>query len=593
MPRTADARALLGLDAIEAEQSAQVIVCDDRGSAEAVAQAWGELTTAWLGRKSTWHTAEWSVLAGRDVVVLANATHASRDRARRIAGVLVGHNCIVRVGLPDGTDGSTPEWWIRDKGKTVAKAYIGGLLEPASRGASDTQAPIRPKAAPSPAAGLSLDSDWLQKNEYFEVLGHEAGEVYLRWGGEISKTPLDRLASPAKLKTLAPPAWWTAKTGAEHISSKGDDVAGRIGWGLAQAARERGRMADYDLDGSIVGLPGDRILELETGHIRGRGRGDRVLRALTVEPAEGDPALWLTTLRAILDHIPDAEAVIAYLRRWFGVSLTTNCENESMLLLVGKPGCGKSTILDTWAAICGTYAETLPGAFVAGGQQNAVRHLVAGLRGARIVRVDELPDSGKWSATEDLNALVSGETLKADKKYGDAFQFRSVSHLMISANKRPRTDPNSGLFRRMRLLALRPMERRDEGMKTRLRDPAELGLILSWALSGLRDGGLAGHPIPASMTHEAIKYRDTEDVIGRFVDAACKRDDNAITPFDNLFREFERWVESEKMRPWTKQAFARALNDFDEFSEYKGTGGVRCRIGIKVAQVAEFEQESL
>ena len=584
-PRTpSKTRALAGSDIPATPGASSIIVCDTIADAEAVSEAWGDIAVSWPGRRSAWHTADWSALeGGRRIVVLSACSNAARARSQALAAHLHGLGVAeLRIGLPEGSDRTGPAEWIEAQGRAAARQFIGRLLEP-------FEPPVdAPKAAS--AAIPAYDIDWLRKNEYFEILGHEAGLAWVRWGDEIQTMPMESLARPIKLKTLAPPAWWAAKTGEDKITG---EVAGHIGWGLASAARERGRIALYDLDGSICGLPGDRILELQTGRIREREKRDRVLRSLAVEPVEGEPTLWLDALRDILEHLGEVETLIEYLRRWFGTSLTTDCASEAMLFCVGRPGCGKSTMLDTWEAVTGSYCATLPGAFVVGQGQSSVRHLVASLRGARVVRVGELPDGGKWAATEDINALVSGETLKADPKYREAVEYRSVAHMMISGNKRPRTDANSGLFRRMRLLALRRLPVQDEEMKERIREPAELGRILSWALSGLRDGGLRQHPVPTTMRAATDAYRESEDAIGRFISDCCVRDDSAMCTFAGLFREFEKWVEDEKMRPWTRQAFAKALNDLDEFPEHKGAGGQRMRIGVRVAAVAANPQESL
>ena len=586
MPRTRRGKALAHLDDIETRETAQVVVCDTHEGVEAVATAWGEVVTTWPGSRAHWHAADWSVLAGRRVVVLAAASDASRSRCRDIARHLHGLECEVRIGLPEGNDQSGVDDWIADRGKAGAKRFLANIIEPYEPAQSGRQ---KVTAKPAPAAPIpDTSGDWLWRNEHFELLGHEQGAVYLRWGGEVMSMPMERLASPAKLRTLAPPVWWTSKTGEERITG---EVAGQIGSGLARAARERGRMCDYDTDGSVVGLPDDRVLNLVTGEVRSRAKPDRIMRSLAVEPVAGEPSIWLDALGQILDHFGDPSAIVEYLRRWFGVSLTTDCSAEAMLLCIGKPGCGKSTILDTWAAVAGSYCATLPGSYVAGVGQSSVRHLVADLRGARVVRVGELPESGRWSSTEDVNALVSGETLKADKKHRDAVEFRSVSHLMISGNRHPRANPESGIYRRMRLLDLRVLRVRDDGLKARLRVPGELGKVLTWALEGLRAGGLRGHPVPAEMRSAVDSYRDNEDVIGRFVSEKCVRDDNALTPVSDLFDAFERWVEGEKGKPWTKSGFSRALNDFGEFKEYR-KASVRYRIGIRLmTDVTRAEQK--
>ena len=560
-------------DLLNAEPARDVVVVDSEEDVDAWPWTNGALVTTWTGRRVDWSRADWTLLAGRTVTVLAAGTDASRLRAEGIAAAISEHGAIVRLCRPD-IAGGLAKW-----AKELDAPALGELLK---RWTDDDPVQVKtPKPAAKQKPAAVQAQDWATSKERFEVMGHKAGVVYLRQRDEIVAIPMERLASKPTLIRLAPPTWWTGKTGEEKLSV---DLCLAIASAIIETSRNRGLMDEWDLDGDLCGIPGDRVLELVTGRARERMPEDRVSKSLAVAPVQGEPSLWLDALRSLLSHLPDTDEVIEYLRRWFGVSLTTDCSAERFLAFIGPMGSGKGTIAETWDKIAGDYAGALPGSFVAGTGQSAVRHHIAELRGARLVTVGELPDNGRFAATEDLNRLVSGEKLKADQKHRDSETFIPVAHLIVVGNSTPRLSARSGLFRRMLLIRThtRPRAERDPRVRQRIQsDPAELGRILEWALSGLRDGGLIDHPEPGSLTRAVAEYQENEDALGRFIEDRCVVDDNALEPFDALFREFTKWQDTSEMRHWTKAALAAAFNDDGRFLAFKSHGQAR-RSGIKL-----------
>ena len=61
--------------------------------------------TTWAGGSSAWRLADWEPLAGRDVMLLADADDPGREAMSCIAERLASMGCAVRVHLPSGDDG--------------------------------------------------------------------------------------------------------------------------------------------------------------------------------------------------------------------------------------------------------------------------------------------------------------------------------------------------------------------------------------------------------------------------------------------------------------------------------------------------------
>ena len=61
--------------------------------------------TTWAGGSGAWRLADWEPLAGRDVLLLADADDPGREAMRCIAEHLMVGGCTVRIHLPTGDDG--------------------------------------------------------------------------------------------------------------------------------------------------------------------------------------------------------------------------------------------------------------------------------------------------------------------------------------------------------------------------------------------------------------------------------------------------------------------------------------------------------
>ena len=565
------ARALRNLANIDRYPGVKVVVCDDAGSADAVAEAWGELATTWPGRRNTWHTADWSVLAGRDVVMLASATDASRKRARGIAGVLTGLGCMVRIGLPDGTDGSTPQWWIRDKGKAKAREYIGSLLGPASRGASKTQGPIRPSAAPLP----DVSADWPDTNPHYRLLGIDEDGIVIRLsGGTVIRRQRDRMTSTGVLIALAPQAFWCAKMGEEKITASAARTLGDV---VIRAADKRGTF-ELDDDPHLAGLPDGRIVDLRTGEVRAADQdGDRyVVSELGAVPGDGEPALWLRTLGELfVGH----EEGIAFMQRWMGYCLTGHAREHKFLVMHGPGGTGKSTLLSIMQRVSGTYYAGINQRGLFGAHGDHLEYLMR-LKGKRLATVDDAPSHG-WRASE-INGLVSGESLTARGMGAGSEDFISTSKLVFTANALPEISPPSpGIDRRIMPLELPASLEADIARRDDL--IAEVPQIVSWAIQGAREWyreGLA----PTSIIESAVlDFARISDQIGAWIDECCELDDTFTVTMRELQGSYLEWSDGRRLtarqfRTYTSHVHGNTIAPLSHHGKARGYRGLRVRL---------------
>ena len=329
--------------------------------------------------------------------------------------------------------------------------------------------------------------------------------------------------------------------------------------------------------GDVVGLPDGRVLNLADGAVT-MAPDARISMRLAVAPERGEPVIWLRVLAEAFGELFEPEIVIAWFRWWCRYSLGTSCAAEVIVFLFGPPGSGKSTIADTWALIVGDYGATVDGSRLVGDSTGHSQWL-AGLRGARVVRINELPDRGRWDAAR-LNALASGETIEANRMRENSVEFRSVSKVLVTGNHRPRAASGSGFWRRIRMIECRhaPAEP-DSTLKEKLR--AEGGRILRWALAAPAEQP----PVPSEVTAVVQRYRDDSDPLADWLAACVTEDGNAYEPVRALRESYEQWSRAEGQEPIQARTFGTLLTERfgDKRAPIRVNGRVtKCRIGLRL-----------
>ena len=100
------------------------------------------------------------------------------------------------------------------------------------------------------------------------------------------------------------------------------------------------------------------------------------------------------------------------------------------------------------------------------------------------LKADKIKDGGYFKA------LVSGDRIKAERKYGQPFELENKAKLLFSANEIPETDDESyAYFRRWVIVPFNHTfegENRDTNLLEKLITPEELSGLLYWTLICLR-----------------------------------------------------------------------------------------------------------
>src|SRR5262245_46790252 len=162
-------------------------------------------------------------------------------------------------------------------------------------------------------------------------------------------------------------------------------------------------------------------IDLRTGTARDSAPADYITKKAAYGAApNGTPhPLWT----AFLDRITAANVELqAFLQRYCGYATTGITSEHKFVFAYGTGANGKSTFINTIAAILGDYATIADmGTFIA---TNNERHPtdLAKLRGARLVVAQETQKGRRWDETK-IKALTGGDKITARFMRQDFFDF--------------------------------------------------------------------------------------------------------------------------------------------------------------------------
>lgn len=226
------------------------------------------------------------------------------------------------------------------------------------------------------------------------------------------------------------------------------------------------------------------IVDLRTGKL---GPHDPTLLITRLVDITFDPdARCPRWLRFLLEITGRNKAMVRFLQRAIGYSLTADVSEEAVFILHGTGANGKSTKIQILRDLAGDYGENVQPETLASVRYqsgSAPTPDIARLRSARCVTTVETAEG--FHLNEPLiKQLTSREPLTARFLHRDPFEFSPTFKIWLATNHRPAVRGTDwGIWRRLRLIpftATIPSDRRDPHLIDKLR--AELSGILAWVV---------------------------------------------------------------------------------------------------------------
>ena len=386
----------------------------------------------------------------------------------------------------------------------------------------------------------------------------------VRWALDRTGAALDQAKETAR-KMLAEAATLADKEDSRKLAT----------WSFRSQARDRMMAMLYLAQPDVSVLPeqldthpwrlnvANGTIDLRTGVLH---PADRAHLLTKQSPVVYDPHATCLPFLAFLDRIFQGNtALIRFVQKAAGYSLTGLDTEECFFVLWGVGQNGKSTFVETLSALLGTdYAQQATPDLLMQKKQDRHATELAVLRGARLVASVET-GQGKRLNEVLIKAMTGGDRIRANFMHQDTFEFRPEFKVWLSTNHKPViAGTDLGIWRRIRLIPFTyciPDHEKDGSFKARLREPAALAGILNWALEGVRLWREEGLKPPQAVLDATQAYREEMDVLAAWISECCVVQKLAEASAADLYRSYTQWREQNGEHPETQTSFGLRLTE--------------------------------
>lgn len=308
----------------------------------------------------------------------------------------------------------------------------------------------------------------------------------------------------------------------------------------------------------------------------------RAAMATKMAPVIYDPHAQCPQWLKFLDEIMGGnQALVGFLRRFIGYSLTGSTREHAFAILHGRGRNGKGTLVATIQAMLGDYSVTVDRGIIVDRAKTAHPTDFATLLGVRFAFTSEADEAAHLSH-DTIKQIVSEDRIPARKMGKDWFEFPPTHKLWYAVNDVPRIKADdTALLARIKLIPFEQsyLGREDRELPGKLL--AELPGILRWAVEGCLEWQRIGLAAPPEVVASVEKLRVANDDIGRFIDDECKVDPGARVTKKALYVAYKQWAaENGVQHPLSAKTFGARL-DKKGFGEAK-SNGVEYRLGLRL-----------
>lgn len=311
-------------------------------------------------------------------------------------------------------------------------------------------------------------------------------------------------------------------------------------------------------------------------------REDLMTRLVDVEYDPEAPCdRWLEFLQKVMG---ENQALIAFLQRAVGYTLTGDTSEQCLFFLYGSGSNGKTTFLDVLRDLIGEYAAMADFTTFLEKKGDGPRNDIARLYGARAVTSSEVGE-GKRLNESLVKTLTGGDIIAARYLYAETFEFRPAFKLWLAANHRPIIrGTDYAIWRRIRLIPftvqIPEAERIDRDvLLAQLR--AELPGIFAWAVAGCLLWQQQGLGAPVAVTEATERYRRESDTLGAFIEDCCEIGADYLEPATELYIAYKKWAEDGGEFQLNQTRFGTALEE-KGYAGDKMPGGLKGRRGLRL-----------
>ena len=240
------------------------------------------------------------------------------------------------------------------------------------------------------------------------------------------------------------------------------------------------------------------------------------------------------------------------LQQFFGYCLLRDCRYQKALFLYGTGANGKSTVLDVLQAVVGrdnTSSLSLA---------DLTQRFKAQFLREKLINLATETNTRDPLATELLKAIIAGDPITAEQKYGEQFQFRPYAKFITAMNDAPVIpDKSYGFGRRIIVLTF---ERRftDSEIIPRMADYLieELEGIFNWMVEGLKKLlKKDSFTISEDVGKDTSEFMETLNPLLIFVTEMCEVHEGMSVPTTEIWDCYAEWCRDGHNRPLGRNKF--------------------------------------
>jgi putative DNA primase/helicase len=303
------------------------------------------------------------------------------------------------------------------------------------------------------------------------------------------------------------------------------------------------RREEFDADVYSLGLPGARMVDLQSGKVRPMQREDCITKRLYIAPENVATPRWDRFLKEIT--LDDGE-LAAYLVRLCALCLT-GMPYQGLFFLWGRGRNGKGVLLRLLMKILGegVFAVSLrPSEVTANTREDSdsAKRTFAKFEGMRMATVQETV--GSRLNLPALKILSGGDTLSGAKMRQDDVQFAPTHKLLLPTNDRPNLPADPAFRGRVHFIPFKAdysdVAKQDKRLESDLQ--VEAAGVLCKLITVCPDVIQNGLRAPRSVLDATHELFEDLDITQQFVEDRIRETPDASVSFSDMECAIGKWL---------------------------------------------------
>jgi putative DNA primase/helicase len=270
--------------------------------------------------------------------------------------------------------------------------------------------------------------------------------------------------------------------------------------------------------------------------------------------ADWDPEAECPEVQKFLDQVFPADAVpVAF--ELIGYLCLPDNSLQVAFLLVGEGANGKSTFLNMVTKLLGPDNISNFSLHDLGSN----RFAPAELQGKLANISADIPNR-HLADVSLFKAIVGGDSIMAERKYGDSFQLTPFSRLLFSANEIPTSpDVSKGYQRRWKIVPFPNMfgeADQDRGLLDKLTTPKEMSGLLNMAIHSYKELRARGvFKLGDTMRRAHDEFVEAIDPVAVFIREKTRVASDASDDKTALYKGYKGWCDEVGHKPLSARKF--------------------------------------